>query len=196
MANGAFTAEDIRETLLQIDEEAAIELGRSATFEMVIVGGSVLLLSQLSPRAFTRDIDALAYDDVLEGVVARHLEVNSQVKVYADRLPKGFAGRLVPLPVETQVVAFLRPSNEDLAVMKLYSWRKQDQQDLLCAQMLRGLDRGLLEELIYGENEAKASSNTILMYERMVDTYERRFLPRAAKAAKASGCAQWARRRR
>ena len=191
MISSEFTADDIREILLQIDEEAVLELGPSAKLKMVIVGGSVLLLSQLSSRTFTRDIDALSYDEVLREIVARHLELNSQVSVYADRLPKKFESRLTELPLTTQTVHFLRPSNEDLAVMKLYSWRKQDQDDLLNIPMLKELNRVLLEKLIYDENEAKASSNTKLLYDQMVETYETRFLPRAVKIAKRNNIEQW-----
>ena len=38
MAYGEFTVDDIREILLQIDEEAVLELGSSVKLEMVIVG--------------------------------------------------------------------------------------------------------------------------------------------------------------
>ena len=81
---------------------------------------------------------------------------------------------------------------EDLAVMKLYSWRKQDEEDLLNVCMLSSLDRSLLETLVYDEKEAKASSNTALLYNRMVETYEKSFLPRAIKMAKRTKISGWA----
>ena len=70
--------------------------------------------------------------------------------------------------------------------MKLYSWRKQDQIDLTSLEMLAELDLGLLERLIYDENEAKASSLTSLTYRKMVEVYEREYKPKATKLTKRS----------
>ena len=78
---------------------------------------------------------------------------------------------------------FFRPSTEDLAVMKLYSWRKQDQMDLTSPEMLAELDLGLLDHLVHDENEAKASSLTSLTYRKMVEVYEREYRPKAVKLA-------------
>ncbi|MBQ9020542.1 MAG: hypothetical protein IJ113_00805 [Eggerthellaceae bacterium] len=193
MHGGALATENLIEILREIDEEATLELGESRRFQMIIVGGCALILSQLTQRTITRDIDALRCDASLAEIVARHLEVNTQVGVYADRLPAGFEGRLVRLPVESQIVDFYRPSNEDLAVMKLYSWRRQDRDDLLNESMLCSLDWSCLEKLIYGPGEAKASCGTKLVYERMVKTYEQDFLPHAARNARRAGFEQWKR---
>lgn len=178
-----YSRERLRELLLEIDEEVELEVGLGKRYSVVIVGGAAFMLADLTGRNATHDVDVLRADEAIQGVLARHRQLNTQVQVYADRLPKGFEGRLVRISLETTAVDFFRPSAEDLAVMKLYSWRKQDQIDLTSPKMLAELDLGLLERLIYDENEAKASSLTFLAYRRMVEAYERKYKPIATKLA-------------
>lgn len=180
---GAFSQERLRDLLLEIDEEVELEVGAEERYSIVIVGGAAFMLADLTGRNATHDVDVLRADEAIKDVLARHRQLNTQVQVYADRLPKGFGERLVKIPIETAAVDFFRPSTEDLAVMKLYSWRKQDQIDLTSAEMLAKLDFDLLDHLVYDENEAKASSLTSLVYRKMVEVYEREFKPKAAKLA-------------
>ena len=178
---GAFSQERLRDLLLEIDEEVELEVGTGGRYSVVIVGGAAFMLADLTSRNVTHDVDVLRADEAIQGVLARHRQLNTQVQVYADRLPKGFEGRLARIPIETVAVDFFRPSTEDLAVMKLYSWRKQDQIDLTSAEMLAKLDFDLLDRLVYDDSEAKASSLTSLTYRKMVEVYEREFKPKAAK---------------
>lgn len=183
----AFSQERLKVLLLEIDEEVELEVGAGERYSVVIVGGAAFMLAELTGRNATHDVDVLRADEAIQGVLARHRQLNTQVQVYADRLPKGFEGRLVRIPIETAAVDFFRPSTEDLAVMKLYSWRKQDQIDLTSPEMLAELDFNLLDHLVYDEDEAKASSLTSLAYRKMVEVYEREFKPKAARlAAKAA----------
>ena len=178
---GTFSQERLRDLLLEIDEEVELEVDTEGRYSIVIVGGAAFMLANLTGRNATHDVDVLRADEAIQGVLARHRQLNTQVQVYADRLPKGFEGRLARIPIETAAVDFFRPSAEDLAVMKLYSWRKQDQIDLMSAEMLAKLDFDLLDRLVYDESEAKASSLTSLTYRKMVEVYEREFKPKAAK---------------
>ena len=189
--NGLYNWEELRSILIDVDEEAYFELGNEIQYEVVIVGGCALLLSRLSSRTLTRDIDTLLVDERLKSIMQKHPEINSQAEVYRDRLPAGFGSRLLVIPLETKTITYLRPSNEDLAVMKLYSWRKQDKDDLLNPAMLGQLNRNLLERLIYDESEAKASSNAMLLYSRMTETFEKDFLLRARRLAAKNGIAGW-----
>ena len=180
---GAFSQERLRDLLLEIDEEVELEVGTGGRYSVVIVGGAAFMLADLTSRNVTHDVDVLRADEAIQNVLLRHRQLNTQVQVYADRLPKGFEGRLARIPIETVAVDFFRPSTEDLAVMKLYSWRKQDQIDLMSAEMLAKLDFDLLDRLVYDDSEAKASSLTSLTYRQMVEVYEREFKPKAAKLA-------------
>ena len=181
-----YSQERLRELLLEIDEEVELEVGLGKRHSVVIVGGAAFMLADLTGRKATHDVDVLRADEAIQGALARHRQLNTQVQVYADRLPKGFEGRLVRIPLETTAVDFFRPSAEDLAVMKLYSWRRQDQIDLTSPKMLAELDPDLLERIIYDENEAKASSLTSLTYRKMVEVYEREYKPKATKLTKRS----------
>ena len=176
-----YSQERLRELLLEIDEEVELEVGLGKRHSVVIVGGAAFVLANLTGRNATHDVDVLRVDEAIRGVLARHRQLNTQVQVYADRLPKGFEGRLVRIPLETTAVDFFRPSTEDLAVMKLYSWRKQDQIDLTSPKMLAELNLDLLDHLVHDEDEAKASSLGPLTYRRMVEVYEREYRPKAVK---------------
>ena len=178
-----FSQERLRELLLEIDEEVELEVGLGKRHSVVIVGGAAFLLAGLTNRVATHDVDVLRADEAIQGVLARHRQLSTQVQVYADRLPKGFEGRLTRIPIETTAVDFFRPSTEDLAIMKLYSWRKQDQIDLTSPEMLAELDFDLLDHLVHDEGEAKASSLTSLAYRKMVEVYEREYRPKATKLA-------------
>lgn len=179
----AYSQKRLRELLLEIDEEVELEVGLGRRHSVVIVGGAAFVLADLTSRNATHDVDVLRVDEAIQGVLARHRQLNTQVQVYADRLPKGFEGRLVRIPLETTAVDFFRPSAEDLAVMKLYSWRKQDQIDLTSLEMLAELDFDLLDHLVHDEDKAKASSLVSLTYRRMVEVYEKEYKPKAVKIA-------------
>ena len=169
--------------LLEIDEEIELEIGLGKRYSVVIVGGAAFMLADLTNRNATHDVDVLRADEAIQGVLARHRQLNTQVQVYADRLPKGFEGRLIRIPLETAAVDFFRPSAEDLVVMKLYSWRKQDQIDLTSPELLSELDLDLLDRLVHDESEAKASSLTLHSYQKMVEVYEREYKPKATRLA-------------
>ena len=177
----AYMPSELIGILMDIDEEAVLELGTSRRYSIVIVGGSALMLSRLTSRNATHDIDYLRADSALSGILDRHHQLSSQVQVYADRLPQGFEGRLVRIPLDTEAIDYLCPSAEDLAVMKLYSWREQDQLDLLSTEMLKELDMDLLDRIVHSENEAKAAALTPLLYRQMVETFDKEFKPRAEK---------------
>ncbi len=180
------TSGELRRILKEIDEEAILELGVGSRYSMVLAGGAAFVLSNLTSRNVT-DVDVLRADGALLGIIARHRQLDFQVGIYADRIPRGFESRLVRIPLDVSAVDFYRPSTEDLAVMKLYSWRKQDQIDLLSPEMLAVIDMGLLERLVYDEDEAKASAIAPLVYRNMVGTYEEVFKPKARWALRKLG---------
>ena len=179
----AYSHESLRKLLLEIDEEAELELGCEKRYSVVIVGGAAFMLDRLTDRNATRDVDVLRADEAVRAILMRHRQLNTQVQVYADRLPKGFEGRLVKISLDTATVDFYRPSAEDLAVMKLYSWRKQDRIDLMSRKFIAEVDFDLLDSLVYGEEEAMASSLTPLSYRKMTEVYEREYRPKASRLA-------------
>lgn len=59
----------------------------------------------------------------------------------------------------------------------------QDRIDLTSPELIASLDFDLLEQLVYNENEARASSLTPHSYRTMVTTYEKEYKPKAIKLA-------------
>jgi hypothetical protein len=158
--------------LRRIDEEAALTLPDSPMrLPVIIVGGSALLLHDLTRRPTTHDVDVLAYHDALRDILASYHALNSAVMAYVDQIPYNYEDRLLPIDLETKRVAFLTPSIEDLAVMKLYGWRPNDREDLNSPQFLERIDWRKLDRLVFDADEAQASALSPRRYREMVDIY-------------------------
>ena len=165
--------ERLVELLLTIDEEATLLLGgQGKRYPVVIVGGSAILLHDLTNRPTTHDIDVLSCHAALRDVLANYAAVNGAVAAYADQIPFNFEDRLVRLDLPTETVDFMTPSIEDLAVMKLYGWRPNDQQDLESPAMLDAIDWDKLDRLVRDPDEAAASALSPRRYREMVGIYE------------------------
>lgn len=163
---------DLESLLLTVDEEIAEELGVPSTpYEVILVGGSALILSGITNRAETSDIDVVEYDSAIRNFLARHPEINSAAFCYECNLPDGFLDRLVELPLDTAAVKFCTPSREDLAVMKLYGFRKQDIEDLSSKEFVVGLDWEVLESFVMDERGADINCVSPRAYREMVDMY-------------------------
>lgn len=168
-----FTTEDLKKILLEIDEEAELELGKSLKpYDVIIVGGCALLLSNLTDRAMTQDIDMVEFDSRLTEIISRHPEMNSAAFVYEGNLPDGWIDRLVELNLRTRVIRYLTPSAEDLAVMKLYSAREQDLEDLNSPDFVKSLDWGKLDSYVKDEEGASINLVSPRAYAEMLNTYE------------------------
>lgn len=166
--------DDLRQTLLDIDEEVYLLHGVIQPKPcVVIVGGAAFLLRDLTSRVTTYDIDVLQADDVVRKVLAGYSNVNGSVAAYADQVPYNFEDRLVELDMQTRTIDFKVPSTEDLVVMKLYAQRPNDMQDIESAAAGKKLDWGLLEHLVYDPDEAAASVLSLRRYGEMTDAFER-----------------------
>ncbi|MGI6032757.1 MAG: DUF6036 family nucleotidyltransferase [Coriobacteriales bacterium] len=159
---------------MQIDEEVLLELGvPSERYRIVVVGGSALVLSSLTTRPATRDIDVLETDVRIQEILNRYAMVNSRVSAYADEIPFGFEDRLVEIALDTRAVQYFRPSVEDLAVMKLYALRPNDLSDLKSPEFLARIDWVTLRHLVYDPDEAPASALSERRWREMADSFER-----------------------
>lgn len=160
------------EMLRRIDREASLVLPNGCErCSVIIVGGSALLLSDLTSRKVTYDVDVLSFDGRLRDILADYRAVNGAVAAYADQIPYNFEDRLVRIPIETEVVDFYTPSAEDLAVMKLYGLRPVDEADLNSPEFLCSINWDLMDDLVLGPDEAKASAVVERRYEAMVRAY-------------------------
>ena len=159
--------------LLKMDEEATLLLGAGGRrYPVVIVGGSAFLLHDLTNRPTTHDVDVLSYHEALRGVLANYAAVNGAVTAYADQIPYNFEDRLMRLDLSTETIDYMTPSVEDLAVMKLYGWRPNDQQDLESPAMLSAINWERLDHLVYDPDESMASALSPRRYQEMASIYE------------------------
>ncbi len=167
-------ANDLKETLLAIDEEVSLACGiPPVKSSVIIVGGAAFLLRDLTSRSVTHDIDVLQADSAVREVISQYPNVNGAVAAYADQIPYNFEDRLVRLDLPTLAIDFATPSTEDLVVMKLYAQRPNDIQDIEAVARAGRLDWNLLELLVYSPEEAAASSLSPRRYREMVDAFER-----------------------
>lgn len=147
------------EKLKHIDEDAFFAgIPRNgAKVRVVIVGGSALLLHDLSQKAVTKDVDIYAAEDSVRDILYADPDFNAQCQTFSACLPYRFEERLVTAPMETMAVEYLTPSLEDLAVMKLYRWEEPDKLDLTAARFLESLNWTQLDQLVHDPEEAAAS---------------------------------------
>ena len=165
--------QDLKDTLLGIDEEAELEIGpRGDRPSVVLVGGSALILNDVTNRSVTHDIDVFEVDRCLRDIIARYPEVNGMAVAYCNQMPFNFEDRLIPLEIGARFIRYFTPSLEDLAVMKLYAYRPNDIVDLHSRAFVDRLDWDLLERLIFDEGEALTSSPSERSYQEMVCAYK------------------------
>lgn len=164
--------QDLKNTLLGIDEEAGLEIGpREEKPGIVLVGGSAFILNDVTNRSVTHDIDVFEADRCLCDIIARYPEVNGMAVAYCNQMPFNYEDRLIPLEIGARFIRYFTPSLEDLAVMKLYAYRPNDIVDLHSRAFVDRLDWDLLERLIFDEGEALASSPSERSYQEMVCAY-------------------------
>lgn len=126
-------------------------------FCVVIVGGSALLLHDLSTKQVTKDINVFAAEESVRGILYEDPDFNAQCQAFCTCLPYNFEDRLVEAPIETMAITYLTPSLEDIAVMKLYRWEDPDKADLTSPEFLSHLNWDLLDRLVNDPDEAAAS---------------------------------------
>ncbi len=165
---------DLKEALLNLDEEAWLLYGEITPRPcVVIVGGAAFLLRDLTTRNVTHDIDVLMADSKMRGIIAHYPNINGTVASFSDQIPYNFEDRLIRIDLPSKAIEFLTPCTEDLIVMKLYAERPNDLLDIEGAAKLDLVDWDLLEELVYSPDEARASALVQRRYREMVDAYER-----------------------
>lgn len=169
----SFGRKDLLRSIAYIDAGTFAKYGTdSERSPVVIAGGSALILTGMTSRTTTHDMDIL--DCPPEAMEAISLDglANLDVNVYINNVPYNYEDRLVTV-VPGASLSFKVLSREDMAVMKLYGYafRGNDRQDLESEAFLDGLDWNLLDELIYGADEAYASQTSSTTYERLVDSY-------------------------
>ncbi len=151
--------EELISKLRRIDEDVffsgVITEGKKAA--IVIVGGSALLLRDLSSKQVTKDVDVYEVEESIREAILSDPDFNTGCAAYGANMPFNFDLRLVEVELGLMAMRVLIPSLEDLAVMKLYRWEAPDVADLTNPSFIAQLDKELLDHLVSDPEEAAAS---------------------------------------
>lgn len=151
--------EELISKLKRIDEEiffsGKVVGGKKAS--VVIVGGSALLLRDLSAKQVTKDVDVYEVEGSIREALLSDPDFNMGCQAYCMCMPYNFDRRLVEVDLGLMTMRVKTPSLEDLAVMKLYRWEAPDVADLTSPSFIAEIDRSLLDRLVNDPDEAAAS---------------------------------------
>lgn len=125
-----FGVEGVLERLKLLDEDLFALHGQDRRFEIVLVGGSAFMLQGLAPDTrHTSDIDVLQLDHQIERFLLQY-DMNTDANTFLYSFPNGWGDRKCRVPFEGMVLDVYTPSDADLAISKILSWRETDQNDL------------------------------------------------------------------
>lgn len=153
--------------LLALDDDASLLL--SERIPMIIIGGSALILGNHSKRS-TQDIDVIDRYPELQSILENY-DVNNRSNAFADCLAENFQDRLIKMDLQTKVIDYYLLSLEDLVIMKLYSDRPKDYDDITNSDTIANLDWDKLDGIIES-GEADVSFNE-KRYKRFLEKYEK-----------------------
>ena len=148
--------QDILKRLDQLDMEAFSSIDSPDMYQMVIVGGSGLVLLGKISRA-TNDIDALDVSPAILGLLAKY-DANARVGAFSHYFAYNYEDRLEKLPVGGRKIIFYTASLEDIVIAKLHSERDTDRQDIITESVINSIDWDRLAHLALDPDEAQASA--------------------------------------
>ena len=141
--------------LEQLDNDLLSILGDKKRVELIIVGGSALMLLGLVGDArMTTDIDILEAERQVESLLERY-DMNQYVSTFRFRLPEKWPERRQRIPFSGITLEVFAPSNEDLAIMKLDAYREIDQCDLREMIQNNEIDLTKLQSIIIDDTELR-----------------------------------------
>ena len=161
--------EGLIKKLLEADQEIALSHPNNRPINVVIGGGSVLIIQDLVDRQ-TIDIDVLGFYTDVEDVFNKH-SINSRMNTFVDTQAENYLDRLIPLELNTKVIHYYLLSLEDLVIMKLFSGREKDYNDISSPNVIRNLNWDLLDKIIE-DGEVDNSFNE-RRYKIFLDNYDR-----------------------
>jgi hypothetical protein len=168
-------AEEIRERLLRLDEDAALLFDGSDRFVCIIVGGSALILLGYISRA-THDIDFLRTPPVLQDLLQKY-DMNARVSAYMTNFPDDYGDRIQKIDLDTQIIDFYTLSLEDLIVSKLAAGRPKDLEDVSSPDVIKHIDWGKLEKCAEMVKIGMLSERDIAGFDYFYANFKERFHP-------------------
>lgn len=150
----AKTREDIIQDLIDLDKKISIIYDDTDDmFEMIIVGGSALLLLNKISRA-TNDIDTIRCSKELKSYMIDY-DINDRVISYENNFSIDMYNRLVKLDIPTKRIVVYTASVEDIVISKLCSdkvRRPKDFEDIANPLITQNLNWDLLKEIALSED--------------------------------------------
>ena len=138
--------EELMHRLIEADKEIYSTFGLQHKVDVVIVGGSALILHGLLSRQ-TQDIDTINFIQAIE-IIFNKYDINSRVLTFGDASAENYEDRLENLDLSTNSVNYRLLSLEDLVIMKLHSHRSKDYEDICSDEVLKALNWDKLEQII------------------------------------------------
>ena len=139
----------------QLDDDLLSLLGDDRRVEIVVVGGSALMMLELVGDArMTTDIDVIEADKQVEILLERY-DMNQLVSTFRYRMPENWHERRQRIPFLGVVLDIYAPSNEDLAIMKLDSYREVDKSDIREMILNREIDFIKLQSIVDNDSEIR-----------------------------------------
>lgn len=142
--------DEIIKNLLLLDEEISLTFDNDDHYNIVIVGGSALVLIDKISRA-TMDIDTISCSDELKPFMERY-NINNNVISYRNNFPDDYIERCVKLDVPTKKILIYTASLEDIVISKLFSVRPQDKEDICNPRIVADLDWDLLDKIVNSDD--------------------------------------------
>lgn len=164
------TRDDVLMRLERLDEDASLLFDDDSRFNMVIVGGSALILLETITRA-TRDIDVLDVSKEIVSLLEKY-DINTRVTAYMNNFPFNYADRLIPVRLNGRRIDFYTASLEDVVIAKLCSARDTDMQDITDPKVIQEIDWDLLRHLATSEEELRASVLNEFNYQEFLCNYQ------------------------
>lgn len=164
--------EQILLVFARLSTEVVNRFGADDAADMIVVGGAAFMLEGLTTRTLTKDVDIIQADGRILESMHSITCMNLDSAVFLDCLPYCFEDRLEVVELNLPGLRVLRPSLEDMVVMKLRSYRDNDRVDITSPNVLKSISWDKLNHLIYDPNEAMASCMADLDYRMLVLKYE------------------------
>jgi hypothetical protein len=125
---------DIHEVLMRLDSKL------DTPVRLILCGGGALILAFGSERG-TIDLDVIAPIPLDKGLREKAVEIanemdiandwlNDDCKGFADYLPKGWKGRLIPIDLGLKNISLFSLGKPDLIMLKLAAGRERDLADV------------------------------------------------------------------
>ena len=138
--------QELIQTLLKADEEVSMITNSEFKANIIIVGGSALIIRDVIFRQ-TPDIDIIGLYKGMEFIFDKY-NINARVNAFADNLAENYEDRVEKLDLNTKALDYFTLSLEDLFIMKLYSVRRKDYLDIIDENFITKLNWDKIDKII------------------------------------------------